>query len=94
MPRERLLEYELGSGWPPICKFLGKDVPDREEFPWAGESKLLEEKGRVLSERGLMRALSNLVVVGSAGLVVAVAVYGLCSYERGDAIVCYRSAKC
>ena len=25
---ERLLEYQLGSGWEPLCKFLGLDVPD------------------------------------------------------------------
>lgn len=54
-----------------------------------------DDRGEGEGARGkrLMRALRNLVV-GSAGLVVAVAVYGLCSCERGDAIVCYRSAKC
>ena len=25
---ERLLTYELGSGWEPLCAFLGVDVPD------------------------------------------------------------------
>ena len=27
-PPERLLEFELGSGWEPICQFLGTAVPD------------------------------------------------------------------
>jgi hypothetical protein len=27
-PPERLLTYELGSGWEPLCRFLGKPVPD------------------------------------------------------------------
>ena len=25
---ERLLVYELGSGWEPLCDFLGVDLPD------------------------------------------------------------------
>ncbi|KAJ7606868.1 hypothetical protein FB45DRAFT_847438 [Roridomyces roridus] len=45
-PKDRLLEYELGSGWEPLCEFLGKDVPNvlllrineaaelREELEW------------------------------------------------------------
>ncbi len=31
-PPERLLVYELGSGWDPLCAFLGCDVPD-EPYP-------------------------------------------------------------
>lgn len=26
-PADRLLTYELGSGWPPLCAFLGCDIP-------------------------------------------------------------------
>lgn len=29
---ERLLVYEVGSGWEPLCEFLGVDVPD-EPYP-------------------------------------------------------------
>lgn len=29
---ERLLVHELGSGWEPLCRFLGVDVPD-EPYP-------------------------------------------------------------
>ncbi len=32
IPAERLLVYEVGSGWEPICDVLGRDVP-QEEFP-------------------------------------------------------------
>jgi hypothetical protein len=31
-PPERLLVYEVGSGWEPLCKFLGVPVPD-EPYP-------------------------------------------------------------
>ncbi|KAI8332015.1 P-loop containing nucleoside triphosphate hydrolase protein [Chlamydoabsidia padenii] len=32
IPADRLLVYELGSGWEPLCKFLGKEIPD-EPYP-------------------------------------------------------------
>ncbi|CAJ2510483.1 Uu.00g132920.m01.CDS01 [Anthostomella pinea] len=32
VPPERRLEYKMGSGWEPLCAFLGVDVPDRN-FP-------------------------------------------------------------
>lgn len=27
MPAKRLLEFEPGMGWEPLCAFLGKEVP-------------------------------------------------------------------
>ena len=32
VPADRLLTYNLGDGWDPLCAFLGVDVPD-EPFP-------------------------------------------------------------
>lgn len=32
VPAERLLVYDVGDGWRPLCGFLGRDVPD-EPFP-------------------------------------------------------------
>ena len=29
IPADRLLVYELGSGWEPLCAFLGVPVPDQ-----------------------------------------------------------------
>lgn len=37
VPPERLLLYRLGSGWEPLCEFLGDEVPD-EPFPHGNES--------------------------------------------------------
>ncbi|TFA98856.1 hypothetical protein CCMA1212_009271 [Trichoderma ghanense] len=37
VPKERLLEVELGSGWEPLCRFLGKPIPT-EPFPHANEA--------------------------------------------------------
>ncbi|KAF2456050.1 hypothetical protein BDY21DRAFT_262209, partial [Lineolata rhizophorae] len=40
VPPERLLNYELGSGWGPLCEFLGKPVPG-VEFPRINETQKL-----------------------------------------------------
>ena len=32
LPAERLLVYRVAQGWPPLCEFLGCEVPD-EPFP-------------------------------------------------------------
>jgi hypothetical protein len=40
---EQRLDYQLGSGWKPLCDFLSKPVPD-EEFPWVNETAELQKK--------------------------------------------------
>ena len=39
-PPERLLEFQLSEGWAPLCKFLGKEVPD-EPFPRVNDEAAL-----------------------------------------------------
>ncbi|KAK0752869.1 hypothetical protein B0T18DRAFT_335703, partial [Schizothecium vesticola] len=38
VPPERLLEYQLGDGWSPLCEFVGRPVPD-VPFPKVNEGK-------------------------------------------------------
>ena len=71
IPKERLLEYELGSGWEPLCKFLGKRIPD-ESFPWKNESKefaiwMRKTQFRVLRE-GIWRSGKTLGILGAVVL--------------------------
>jgi hypothetical protein len=70
VPKERLLEYKLGSGWEPLCEFLGKPVPD-VPFPHLNESKDL----KTLFERYGMKALKHSII--NVGLVIAVVVVPL-----------------
>jgi hypothetical protein len=42
--KERLLVYKLGSGWEPLCKFLGKEVPEGIAFPRVNETEELKER--------------------------------------------------
>lgn len=33
VPPDRLLIYDLSTGWDPLCQFLGADIPGRAGFP-------------------------------------------------------------
>ena len=39
---DRLLVYELGSGWTPLCEFLGKSIPD-EDYPHSNTAEEFDE---------------------------------------------------
>lgn len=66
--KERLLEYKLGSGWEPLCAFLGKSVPD-EPFPHLNESKDL----KAMFERFGLKALKHSAFNVSLALTVIIA---------------------
>ncbi|KAI4864860.1 hypothetical protein F4820DRAFT_448612 [Hypoxylon rubiginosum] len=66
VPPERLLEYKMGSGWEPLCGFLGKDVPDAP-FPFSNDQKAHSE-GVEAKQRKLYLAMSRNAVLGVMGL--------------------------
>ncbi|WP_170327782.1 sulfotransferase family protein [Ruegeria arenilitoris] len=43
IPAGRLLIYETGSGWDPLCTFLGVDTPD-ESYPLTNSTKEFQKK--------------------------------------------------
>jgi hypothetical protein len=49
IPTERLLIYEAGQGWAPLCEFLGAPIPDA---PYPSENSRAEFVGRAAAERG------------------------------------------
>lgn len=59
VPKERLLLYKLGSGWEPLCQFLGRDTPD-VEFPHVNETEELQERVFLSLMLGLQRACTRL----------------------------------
>ena len=42
VPSEMLLEYRMGDGWGPLCKFLRKPLPE-VEFPRVNDGAMLKE---------------------------------------------------
>ncbi len=49
-PPERLLEFKLSDGWEPLCKFLGKPVPD-VPFPHVNDTNWVNEKISIILSR-------------------------------------------
>ncbi|OIW26909.1 hypothetical protein CONLIGDRAFT_717105 [Coniochaeta ligniaria NRRL 30616] len=69
---ERLLEYRLGSGWGPLCDFLGKEVPDRD-FPRVNETAQHDAMIRVFVMQVGQRFLLGLLKAAGVGLVAVAA---------------------
>ena len=62
VPKERLLEWTVKDGWEPLCKFLGKEVPD-QPFPHTNASGgEYERKERAAGLQWLLAGLRNLGV--------------------------------
>lgn len=77
-PKERLLEYKLGSGWGPLCEFLGVEVPRDEGgrevgFPHVNEKEAMKVKIDGVVRQGVLNVLWK---VGWWGGVVTVGVLG------------------
>lgn len=76
VPEERRLEYRLGEGWEPLCRFLGKEVPKGVGFPRVNDRE--EHRARVLRDFkdtvGLCFIALRLWIVGSVA-VLGVAVW-------------------
>lgn len=62
VPEDRLLEYKLGSGWEPLCTFLGKEVPD-VEFPKVNETASMKEKMALIGRRGMKNLLKRALLL-------------------------------
>jgi hypothetical protein len=64
VPKEKLLVYQLGSGWEPLCEFLGKEVPRGKEFPRVNETEELKERVFLALMLGVRRMVGRWVRVG------------------------------
>lgn len=76
VPKERLLEWNIGDGWEPLCKFLGKPIPD-VEFPHANAvGKGWKEREKQISAKWVKGALRNmLLLVATIGVTGYAIVY-------------------
>ncbi|KAF2764956.1 hypothetical protein EJ03DRAFT_331419 [Teratosphaeria nubilosa] len=55
-PKERLLEFDLKDGWEPLCRFLGKEVPN-VPFPRLNDRKMMMERLGVWMQLKMINAL-------------------------------------
>ena len=55
VPENRLVFFDVKDGWEPLCKVLGKPVPEGIPFPRINDSKAIEEFSKKQVRRGLIR---------------------------------------
>jgi hypothetical protein len=71
VPVDRLLVYEVGQGWEPLCAFLGREVPKGKLFPRLNDTA--EFRSRIRKVAAIMWGVSCaavlLVVLGLAWLI-------------------------
>lgn len=86
VPKERLLEWTVQDGWEPLCKFLGKEVPDKE-FPsgnmGAGFMQWLHER----QKEQYQTAIRNISIAGIAFVSMAVGGFKLARPEAFASLV-------
>ncbi|KAF2028327.1 hypothetical protein EK21DRAFT_70011 [Setomelanomma holmii] len=68
VPAEKLFFFDVRDGWGPLCKALGRDVPD-VEFPRVNDGKAIDElaKGMILRGMGRWCVIFGTVGVGVLG---------------------------
>ncbi|KAI7777867.1 hypothetical protein LA080_002990 [Diaporthe eres] len=69
VPADRLIFLEVKDGWEPLCKALGKEVPD-VPFPRINDSEAIDKFAAKTAKRGLIRWAILL-----AGISVGIALY-------------------
>lgn len=80
VPKERLLEWNVGDGWEPLCKFLDKQVPD-DEFPHVNTvGKGWKEREEQAAKKWVGRAFLNLFII--TGVLVGGAAAGYSYWRR------------
>lgn len=72
-PSERLLIFKLDEGWEPLCKFLGKPIPE-VAFPRINDAEALNEKISLYIAEGMRRGLLDLAKKAVPVLVLLLAV--------------------
>lgn len=69
LPDDQLLEWSVQDGWEPLCKFLGKPIPD-SDFPNGNPPKAWAERIARKMKRHHDRAIRNMLIFGALSCVV------------------------
>ncbi|KAL8952232.1 MAG: hypothetical protein Q9222_001846 [Ikaeria aurantiellina] len=62
VPAEKLLVYDLGSGWAPLCNFLGKEIPT-QEYPIVNDKGTFMKYAKILWWHGVKASGWNAVKI-------------------------------
>jgi hypothetical protein len=78
VPQDKLLEYKLGDGWEPLCKFLNKDIP-KTMFPFINERDEFQEWIDVMERLTAKRIAFNVLYVFSVAAILGFTLYSAVS---------------
>ncbi|RAH81604.1 putative NAD dependent epimerase/dehydratase [Aspergillus japonicus CBS 114.51] len=67
VPADRLVFFDVRDGWEPLCRALGKEVPQGIPFPRINDSKAIDRVAEYHIKRGLLRWAVAVAVVGLVG---------------------------
>ena len=79
VPADNLLEYKVGSGWGPLCEFLGHEVPKRK-FPRGNDTDDFIKRCRTRNRNQMMNVIFRVLVVG--GSMAATALSAAMAYQQ------------
>jgi hypothetical protein len=57
IPPDRLLVFEVGEGWEPLCRFLGVPAPAGESFPHVNDAATVEAQLRQGPDKDVIRRM-------------------------------------
>jgi hypothetical protein len=80
VPKDKLLIMDIKDGWEPLCKFLGKPVPDKP-FPRGNETAVLNAMGQKIL---LQLLLIWLGIIGAFGGTCYALYHGLQIYMEAS----------
>ncbi|KIX01457.1 uncharacterized protein Z518_09183 [Rhinocladiella mackenziei CBS 650.93] len=63
VPKERLLEWNVLDGWEPLCRFLGKDIPQNEPFPHVNDAAGYQSREKQAISLWFGQGFKNMVKV-------------------------------
>jgi hypothetical protein len=66
VPKEKLVFFDVKEGWGPLCKTLGKPVPEGLEFPRINDGEAIERLAKTKITQGLVRWLVISATISAA----------------------------
>lgn len=87
---DNLLEYRMGEGWEPLCKFLEVEVPKGKKFPHTNDTDGFVDRCKARNRAQMMNVLFRGVVMGG-GILVAMLSATVTYHRFGRSLIGVRS---
>lgn len=79
VPKEKLFEYKIGSGWKPLCEFLGQETP-KVPFPKSNDTDGFVNRCRARNRAQMKNVAFRYMIAG--GAMVATALSAAMAFQQ------------